>query len=85
MEEDPETLKYQRFGVFPYVLESENVLIYRALHLFPSIDDDETAVSTSDMSTSRSSLKRSEYLSNVIATAERGYRPKCVAEGHVIR
>ena len=52
---------------FPYVLEAknapENVLIHRVLHSSPPMNDDETAVSTSDMSASRSSLKRFMYQS----------------------
>ena len=72
--QNPETLKFQRFGVFSYPLETENMtknMTFFSEHYLPSLrNDDETAVSTSLISRSRSSLKRSAYLSNVIAADE---------------
>ena len=66
--EKTRTVEIPTVRVFSYALEVKNVLIYRVLHSFLSTNDDETAAATSDMSASRSSLKRSAYRSNVMAT-----------------
>lgn len=72
--ENLETLEYQGFGVFSYPLEAENMtenMTFFSERYLPSLrNDDETAVSTSLISKSRSSLNRSAYLSNVIAADE---------------